>query len=437
MLNQLHENDRRAIAQQLYLTLEEFNRLLENGNYAHDLLKKLGPFYGKEDIQEPTFRITAEPVKLPFGSKKLLTDVGNDLLQLGKALQKLPDTYKSLLGDGLDFRIPLTWRIDAIVNKDQHIWLNEVEGIDSVSALMMAEQLAYRLQSIEETTIYQFAQTLKRMFPTHSSILLAIIRTDLANNPFTPNARRFIEFIKELSQGTIDCDLYDIDELKSGAVKPEWNKYTAILNEAYCSPSELEELGVKWDQLLNAGNYNAMTNKGVFALFYEPTLQEFWQKELGTEVYERLQETLIPSSFIRTQEDLYEARKKGKTVKVNWAYGSSIIINRCKGVAIPYGDIEESSDDKWAIMEDYLKMGYKMIAQDFVEPAQISAYLRKRGTTLEHVEWYNRLCVKYVAQGNPNGDSLPSVVPTAAEVTLGPEVIPAGRKCAFTAGLLT
>ena len=53
------------------------------------------------------------------------------------------------------------------------------------------------------------------------------------------------------------------------------------------------------------------------------------------------------------------------------------------------------------------------------------------------MSWYNRLCVKYVVDGNPNAEVAPEVYPTAAEVTLGPEVVPAGRKCAFTAGILT
>jgi hypothetical protein len=42
--------------------------------------------------------------------------------------------------------------------------------------------------------------------------------------------------------------------------------------------------------------------------------------------------------------------------------------------------------------------------------------------------------VKYVAGGNPNSESLPNAVITAVGVTLGPDVVPAGRKCAFTAG---
>ncbi len=77
-----------------------------------------------------------------------------------------------------------------------------------------------------------------------------------------------------------------------------------------------------------------------------------------------------------------------------------------------------------------------MIAQDFIVPGKFKSYLRKKGITLEYVDWYNRVCVKYVVEGNPNDVNLPAVALTATEVTLGPEVVPAGRKCAFTAGVL-
>ena len=71
---------------------------------------------------------------------------------------------------------------------------------------------------------------------------------------------------------------------------------------------------------------------------------------------------------------------------------------------------------------------------DFVKPAQIHAFLRKKGTTLEEVNWYNRVCVKYVVEGDPEDDIMPNVAMTAVEVTLGPDIVPAGRECAFTAG---
>ena len=50
------------------------------------------------------------------------------------------------------------------------------------------------------------------------------------------------------------------------------------------------------------------------------------------------------------------------------------------------------------------------------------------------MEWYNRICVKYVCGGDPNSKDVPAVDLTATEVTLGPGVVPATRECAFTAG---
>ena len=439
MINQLHQNDLKQIATQLDLPVERFAYLLQSANHAHEFIKKMGPFYGREDVNEPTFRITAEPVRLPLGSKKLLDILGNDLLHLGKALPKLPIHYLSMIGEGLDLRVPITWRIDSIINTENELKVNEIEGIDSVSALMMIEQLAYGLQPLKETTMMRLIESLKKIYLVTDSrppLRLAIIRNDLVNNPFTPNARRFIELIKELSKGQIECDLFDIDQLRNKQVLPEWDIYSAVLNEAYCSPTELNNLGISMSQILTSGNYNALVNKGVFALLFEYSLQDFWKNEIGEERYIRLKNLLIPTRFITTIDELNKARSDGKVVKVTWADGNMIIVNRAKGVAIPTGDIDMSSDERWNLLRDYMEQGYTLIAQDYVEPTLIPAYLRKKGTNLEPVAWYNRVCVKYVVDGMRDGDVIPIVYVTAAEVTLGPEVVPAGRKCTFTAGEL-
>ncbi|MDP3941571.1 MAG: hypothetical protein Q8Q49_04665 [bacterium] len=438
-MNQLHINDRRQLANLLSLPLEQFDTLLQSANHAHSFIKAMGPFYGPENVNEPTFRITAEPVRLPLGSKKILTDFGNDLLHLGRALRTLPKSYQNLLGDGMDIRVPLTWRIDSIIDAKGALKVNEIEGIDSVSALMMIEQLAYHLQLMEETTIARIIAALEKMFlvsPYKSALRLAIIR-NLYNNPFTPNAKRFIEIVHELSKGAIQCELFDIEELKNKVVIPDWESYAVVLNESYSSPAELGEIGITRQQLLASGNYNAMVNKGLFALFYDPELRTFWNEKLGEERNERLRQLMIPSYFVASHDALDKARADGKVVKVTWAKGNMIVANRAKGVAVPLGDIMESQDERWNLLHEFIDRGYRMIAQDFVEPKQISAYLRKKGTSLELVEWYNRVCVKYVVNGNPNVETFQNVFPTAVEVTLGPEVIPAGRKCAFTAGMLS
>jgi len=439
MLNQLHINDRKAMALQLRIPVERFDDLVESSNHVYEFLKIMGPFYGRDEIGDPTFRTTASPVRLPVGSKALLSTFGEDLLYLGRVLSKLPHRYKKMLGEGIDYRVPIAFRIDTILDKTGIIRANEVEGMDGASALMMIEQLAYGLQSLNETTVGRLISALQKIYLISEDkppLQIAIVRSDLEANPYSANVRRFVELIHEVSKGTIECALFDIDHLRTKSVIPDWSTYHVVLNETYFSPRELYELGVSKQQLLAAGNYNALVNKGIFALIHEPVLKEFWINEIGNARFERLAQLIIPSRFISTDEELHVARDAGKVVKVTWG-DDMAVANRSQGVALPIGDVTQSSEERWEFLHTCLRNGYTMIAQDFVEPALIHAYLRKKGTSLESVEWYNRICVKYVVDGNSNAEVVPEVNITATEVTLGPDVIPAGRKCAFTAGLLT
>lgn len=344
-----------------------------------------------------------------------------------------------MLGNGLDYRVPLTFRVDCIVDAQSAIRVNEVEGKDGASALMMAEQLAFGLQPFAETTIGRLIKALEKIYlvtprkPLHA----AFIRADTVNDPYALNTKRYIEMIRELSQGTIMCEIFDTNDLENKTVTPDWNKFSAIFNETNMSPKEIEAYGVPMRNVLAAGNYDAIVNKGVFALVHEPALKKFWEKEIGADRLERLQSLLISSRFITTAGELDAARKEGKVVKVTWAEGNMMIANRSQGVAMPAGKVKQSTDERWELLQDCLKRGYTLIAQDYVEPGRISAYLRKRGTSLEPVSWYNRLCVKYVNNGNPNAEVAPNIHLTASEVTLGPDVVPAGRACAFTAGILS
>jgi hypothetical protein len=437
-LQNIHQNDREEHARRLGLTLEKFDQLVTSANQAYEIIKELGPFYGREEVKEPTFRITAEPIKLPEGSEKLLTDFGNDILHLGKALQKLPQEQKKLLGEQIDFRIPPTWRIDAIVDSRGKMKVNEIEGVDSASALMMAEMQAYGLQTLQESTAAKLIPTLKAMCKTHKKSHekhnIALIRTITPFSPHTVNAERFIKFLEILSKETIAIDLLDANAIQTGELKPNWASYDGVMNEQGFSPEELIALGVKEDQVLTSGNYNAIGNKGVFALLFDEALNDFWTEHLGTDRHARLMAILLPSAFIKTLDELEEARKKGQVVKVSWAGTNTQLINRSKGVAIPVEDMEHGSEERWDELKALLKNGVQIIAQDFIMPAQLPTFLRKKGTNLEPVEWRNRVCVKYVPEGNP--ETSDSVLLTGTEVTLGPEVVPAGRKCAFTAGKL-
>lgn len=430
---QIHQNDREQQARNLGLSLGEFDRLVESSNKAFETFYDLGPFYGNEEIKEPTFRVTAEPVKLPKGSKLILENLGVDLFHLARALKNLPEPVKQKLGNDLDFHIPPTWRIDVIISENGKLRVNEIEGRDGANALMIAEQLAYDLIPLKNSTAAKLIPTLKAMTAKSGEIKLALVRLDITHDAYAVNAEKFISFIKTLSTNEVIVEHLNETDIRSGLLKPKWEEYDGILNEGSLSPKDLFELGAKEEQLLAAGNYNALVNKGTIAILFDETLSDFWTNNLGVERFERLKEILIYSRFIESKEDLEKARKGKKVVKVSWAGSDISLINRSKGVALPEGSMVQASEERWEMLRDLADKGVKIVAQDFVTPARISAYLRKRGTNLEYVEWYNRLCVKYVVNGDPNSDSNPTVSLTAAEVTLGSDIVPAGRSCAFTA----
>jgi hypothetical protein len=421
------------------LTLKTFDRLVESANDAYEILKELGPFNGREHMKDPTFRTTAEPVILPSGSKQLLETLGNDLLAFGRALKLLSPEHQETLGLGLDFQVPPTWRIDAIVTTEGDIRINEIEGVDGANALMMAEQFAYHLQPLEESTAAKLIPALKAMCrtPQDGVYKIALIKVNVAGDALIPNAKRFINFLQTLSRGTVQVDLLDGQEVLDGTAKPDWALYHGVMNESFVSPDQLHHLGVQKRQLIASGNYNALGNKGAFALLFDPELERFWEEKLGNERFIRLKKRLIPSVFIYTESDIYDAQKEEKVVKVSWAGTNTTLINRSRGVAIPKEGLEQGSNERWETLRDFFRQGLRVIAQDYIEPAKIKAFLRKKGTTLEAVEWYNRVCVKYVALGDPNATEMPDVALTAIEVTLGPDIIPAGRACSFTAGVLS
>lgn len=429
----IHLNDRELRSRYLELTLEEFDRLLASAEHAYNVIKDLGPFYGKEDVKEPTFRITAEPVVLPMGAREKFQTFGEDFLQLGLALSKLPRSYKELLGRGLDFRVPPTWRVDAIWDKFGNLRVNEIEGADGATALMMAEQMAYNLQSLDQSTAARIIPTLKKLCstPLDGKYKLALIRW---NNHHATNTRKFIKFLFELSKGDIEIDFYDQNELGTKQIRPNWKKYHGVINESSFSPRELKQLGVAKDQIIISGDYTALSNKGILALVFEKKLKSFWIKQIGEERLLRIQKILIPTNFIESTRGLEEAKKMGQVVKVSWAGSNIAFTTHSKGVAMPEGEIEHSSNERWEFLKTLLKKGARIVSQDYIKPRKIKAYLRKRGTNLEPVEWYNRVCIKYVCVENPNSQDLPNVAITAAEVTLGPNVIPSSRECAFTAG---
>ncbi len=432
MPDELHINDRIVLAKGLDLSLEKFDSLVLSANKAYEYFKNTGPFYGSEDIKEPTFRITAEAVSLPSSEIEKLKVIGKDLVKLGKSLANLPQSYKDRIGNDLDFRVPVTFRIDAILDNSDKLVINEIEGMDGAISLMVAEQLAYDLRPVASLTHAKLIELYKTMFPG-KKIKLCFIRSNVLTSPFTANAKRLIELLESYSNQEIQCDLFDFEDIKSKKETPDFAGYDGIFNDTYLSPKELFSVGVPEDKLLTAGNYSALVVKGVFALVFEKQLEEFFTTEIGKDSLERLRSMLIPTHFINTKEDLENARKNEKVVKVAWAKDNMAVANRSAGVAVPKGETVHATEDRWKELEEYLDLGYTLIAQDFVEPKKIEAFLRKKGTSLEKVDWHNRICIKFVPTSNPNGEELPEVEVTAMEATLGPDIIPAGRASTFTA----
>lgn len=428
----MHENDRRQKAKQLGLTLEEFDRLLTSANRAYETIKNLGPFYGKENIKEPTFRITAQPVILPQTFKKKILQFGEDAMILGKALPKLPEIYKEKLGSGLDFTVPPTWRFDAIWDEQGELKVNELEGVDGASALLIAEQMAFNISTVEDSSAAKLTATYQKEYFKKAKVRLALLlRT---NYPHKMNSVQFIQLLKKLSKGGVRVDIFEEYEIREKKKTPKWNAYDGIINESTYFLEELLALGIKKEKMIAAGNYNAVINKGVFALVFDKNLKTFWNKELGASRLARIQDMVIYSTFIETEKDLEKAKKEGKVIKVCWTPTERVIINRAIGVMMPEGDEKHSDTTRWEGIKKYLRQGSKIIAQEYVRPKRIKAYLRKKGTGLEPVQWYNRICAKYVCMSNPNKSHTCDVAMTGVEVTLGPDIVPAGRACAFTAG---
>ena len=431
----MNKKEKKQLADNLGLPLSEFNRLLASANHAHKIISELGPFYGNGISKEPTFRIAAQPIPLPKNAKKILTQLGEDLLSLGRSLPDLDDKYKNMLGENLDFRIPPCWRIDVILDTEGNLRVNEIEGVDGASALMIAEQLAYDLKDLKHSTASTLVKTLGIMASKQDTTLkIAYIWPNTHVDPYILNIKRFIKFLETISKGKIVGELFDQDELKQGLIKIDWETFGGVINESSLNQEELEFLGVTNSQIISSGFYNALVNKGLFGLVYEAELKKFWEEKLGEQRFERLKKILINTKFITTLKQLEQAKKQKRVVKVSWAGSKISVMDRSNGVAMPYSQTKHNTEERWVALKQLLKEGLKMISQEYVEPAKIHSFLRKKATNLEAVDWYNRICVKYVCLGNPNSEKMPEVVLTATEVTLGPNIVPAGRECAFTAG---
>ena len=417
------ESEKRAIA--LGLSVAEFIRLRQSVNTAYKTFVDLGPFYGK-DVKglAPTFRISAEPIRLVERYRDQLQILGQDIFALAKSLSLLPDEYRKLLGDGTDYRTPFTFRIDSILSNNGEIKVNEVQIFDGADALMMAEQIAYGLIPKEKSTAAYMAKALARMIPTASDrpMVIGWLRDtfqsrNIANS--SSDTKRMAEFISDISNRQIIFKLIETGNLST----TNWRDLDGVINYAYLTPDQLYALGLPPEKLLCAGDSTVIGSKGVFAFLFDERLTEFFTDQFGIDRLTRLRERFIETQFITSADELTEARNNGRVVKV-YASDDLTLLDRSRGVFGPW-----NRNNDWDKAGQYLDSGSRFISQEFIEPARLTTLLRANGgRNLERVNWYNRFCVKYVV------DELgENVVMTAVEATLGPKVKPAGKDCSFTA----
>ncbi|MBI4097265.1 MAG: hypothetical protein HY428_02515 [Candidatus Levybacteria bacterium] len=410
----------------LGLSPEAFWKLLGSANKANDIFIELGPFYGKDKKGEaPTFRITAEPLYLPKTYERELQILGGDVLSYARALARLPQDYRQVLGPDVSFVIPQTWRLDLIFDETERLQVNEVQVNDGADGLMVAEQIAYGLRPLSDSTAYYLAEAYKNRFKkADNTTRIAWVRQSEFSS-YTPNARRMSEFINLVSSGTVTTDFI----YKSDLPAANWDQYDGVVNTSYTSPTELAAVGLDESKLVNPGSYAALENKGAFALLSDELLRNFWINQLGSETFERLQYFFIPTAFVSTDEMIDSAQRQNGVIKAFEADGYMDILDSGKGVFGPWCDFAQ-----WQQCYMMFDRGVRFIAQPFVTPKQFTAFMRTRGgKNLERMDGlYNRICAKFVATGDPH-ELTTDVLLTAVEATLGKGRKPVGKDCCFTA----
>lgn len=100
---------------------------------------KMGPFYGKG--VGPTFRVSAEPLSLPYEYYERFKQIGASLVEYTK-------------NKGIP--IPISFRIDTIMDDDGIIWVNEVQSDDGAEDLIIAKQVIYNNIELSQTLPFYF-----------------------------------------------------------------------------------------------------------------------------------------------------------------------------------------------------------------------------------------------------------------------------------------
>jgi hypothetical protein len=407
------------MANKLDLTPERYLDLWDSANLAFWKFTELGPFYGsgKKGETTPTFRVSTEPVRVPSRLREDLEQLGFALWELAGALNKLPDKYKPTIGTDYSYAPPFTWRLDTILTDTKELFVNEIEVNDGADALMVGEQIAYGIQDLDESTAFYFAQAILEKYGNiiERPVKIAWI-WDETLTKYIANAARMSEFVDQISEGQIKMQVILLDE----NTVFEWSNFNGIINSSTFTPSFLYSQGVDPSQILLPGSFSVLGNKAIFAIINCDDLQEFWRASVSKASLEILKRMLIPTNFVTSREKIIEASTNDDRVLKVYLSPERDLLECNRGVFGPW-----SGQADWQRAVSAFDQGAQFVSQPFIQPAQIQAYLRANGgKTIEEVDWYNRICVKYVVVYD-------EVFLTAAEATLGPNLVPAGRNCCF------
>lgn len=413
------ETDKSAV---LGMTPGVFQQQLLQANTVYDRIVHLGPFYGK-DIrgQNPSFRVSAEPLGLPANLKDVYTQLGQDILFLAYALPCLPAEIRGSLGRDWSALVPFLWRVDSIIDADNRVFVNEVQISDGCDGRMTGLQLAYNLATPHESTPGHIINYLTKKYNSnYRSPRVAFIRHDITGSPYASNARRMHEFLVEAAGNKIDFSLTDKSELSS----TDWRQFDGVINYAFVRVKDLLNSGITKDQILCPGDASYIGSKALFALLHDPRMTQFWQDSLKADTLQRLRSYFIKSNIVKDAGDIKNAKDSGYVVKVFDAPLLSTL-GAARGVFGPWN----LSDEMWQVAFAHLDQGSGLIVQEFIRPRRFPILLRSsNGKNLQWAEMHNKVAAKYVMT-DPSSNN---VALTGLEATLGESEKPAGKGCCIT-----
>lgn len=403
----------------------ENEQLLQQANSAYNVFTENGPLFGKKDRRyqnegipgsPPTWKIAAEPQWLPERYEAEFQQIGRDIYQLANALKNLPEGDKALFGNDVSWQSPSCFRIDTIFTKSGPK-VNEIQISDGADALMVVEQMAYGLQTLETSTAATLAKMIEIKFPNIEKVKIALLWNGRESN-YLANSQRMNEMISKVSDGKIAIDVIFQDQLQPETL----TDYQGVINYANIPPSLYNSFGILPEQVISDGDYSALDNKGIFALLFDEAKREFWIDQLGDSCYQRLLNYFIPTWFISSEDEVNSAKINGNIVIKAYAVSSNEDVALLDSGQSVFGPWDTSS---WERISELMKRGIRFIGQQMETPLRLKTFLRtNKGKAIEQRDRYNRICAKYVVLKD-------QVVFTAAEATLGETIKPTGRDTSF------